>query len=398
MRKTIRPSNYTFTKRGVYYFSRRIPEDLQHHYKRPRIVRSLRTKQPKEAATAAQLLSSQLDQLWFQLRLQKQTEQLSSLSQFQRQSSQFTLEQALAYYLEQKGKTRSRLFHKHAMLYVSYLQTAVPHKTKLNDFTTRDALAFRTWLQDKGLSNASVHKSFATIRAIFNFVIQEHALDFRNVFKGMQLPSEKDDAKKRLPIAIADIRLIQSRCKAVDDDMRWLVALISDTGMRLSEAAGLMLNDLSLDEDIPHIVIQPHKHRPLKTRSSERIVPLVGASLWAAQRIKQNAQVSAYCFPRYCNAKGCNANSASAALNKWLKSVTKSKDYVLHGLRHSFRDRLRAVDAPIEMIDRLGGWSLKTVGQDYGNGYQLEQMHLTMKMLCTNILYTPTETSSQTRA
>jgi len=28
VRKTIRQSNYTFTKRGVYYFSRRISEDL----------------------------------------------------------------------------------------------------------------------------------------------------------------------------------------------------------------------------------------------------------------------------------------------------------------------------------------------------------------------------------
>ena len=372
--KTSTPSNYTFIKRNVFYFSRRVPEDLQHHYQRPRIVRSLRTKQPEEAATAAQLLSNQLEQLWFQLRLQKQTEQLSSLSQFQQQSSQFTLEQALAYYLEQKGKTRSQLFHKHARLYVSYLQAAVPNKTKLKDFTTRDALTFRNWLQAKGLSNASVHKSFANIRAIFNFVIQEHALEFRNVFKGMQLPSEKDDAKKRLPIAIADIRLIQIRCKAVNDDMRWLVALISDTGMRLSEAAGLMLNDLRLDEDIPHVIIQPHKHRQLKTRSSERIVPLIGASLWAAQQIKQNAQ-GEYCFPRYTNNERTNANSASAALNKWLKSVTKNKDYVLHGLRHSFRDRLRAVDAPIEMIDRLGGWSLKTVGQAYGKGYDIKQSH-----------------------
>ena len=55
---------------------------------------------------------------------------------------------------------------------------------------------------------------------------------------------------------------------------------------------------------------------------------------------------------------------------------------MLHGLRHSFRDRLIAVGAPIEMIDRLGSWSLKSVGQAYGNGYQLEQMHLTMKILC----------------
>ena len=203
----------------------------------------------------------------------------------------------------------------------------------------------------------------------------------QNPFSNIYLPSEKDDAKKRLPIAIADIRLIQRHCKAVDDDMRWLVALISDTGLRLSEAAGLMLDDLRLNEDIPHVVIQPHKHRPLKTRSSERIVPLVGASLWAAQRIKQDV-TGAYCFPRYTNNDRTNANSASAALNKWLKSVTGNNDYVLHGLRHSFRDRLRAIDAPIEMIDRLGNWSLKTVGQGYGDGYQLEQMHLTMKILC----------------
>ena len=40
----------------------------------------------------------------------KKTEQLSSLSHFQQHSEQLTLEQALAYYLEQKGKTRGQLF------------------------------------------------------------------------------------------------------------------------------------------------------------------------------------------------------------------------------------------------------------------------------------------------
>lgn len=133
--KTNAQSNYTFIKRNVFYLSRRVPGDLQQYYQRPRIVRSLRTKQPKEAATAAHLLSSQLDQLWFQLRLQKQTELLSGLSHFQQHSIQLTLEEALAYYLEQKGKARSQLFHKHAMLHVSYLHAAVPNTAKLKDFT-----------------------------------------------------------------------------------------------------------------------------------------------------------------------------------------------------------------------------------------------------------------------
>jgi integrase len=45
---------------------------------------------------------------------------------------------------------------------------------------------------------------------------------------------------------------------------------------------------------------------------------------------------------------------------------------VIHGLRHSFRDRLRSVHAPSDLIDQLGGWSHKSVGQNYGDGYDLE--------------------------
>ena len=67
---------------------------------------------------------------------------------------------------------------------------------------------------------------------------------------------------------------------------------------------------------------------------------------------------------------GCNANSASAALNKWLKKRIGSYATV-HGFRHSFRDRLRDIEAPREMIDQVGGWSSTTVGQRYGNGYSL---------------------------
>ena len=154
---------------------------------------------------------------------------------------------------------------------------------------------------------------------------------------------------------------------SLDDDIRWLVAIIFDTGMRLSEAAGLMLSDLHLDAETPHIHLVPHPHRRLKTASSERKIPLIGLSLWAAKRLKQHS-TSLYCFPRYTNSERCISNSASAAINKWIKTVGGSND-VIHGLRHSFRDRLRAVEAPTDMIDQLGGWALKSVGQGYGDGY-----------------------------
>ena len=41
----------------------------------------------------------------------------------------------------------------------------------------------------------------------------------------------------------------------------------------------------------------------------------------------------------------------------------------VHGIRHAFRDRLRAVEAPLDLIDQLGGWAVKSVGMSYGDGY-----------------------------
>ena len=378
MRKTINNPPYTFTKRGIYYFSRLVPHDIRYHYKQPRIVQSLRTRLRKDAANYSRSLTHQLDTYWSELRINQPDIPCSNF--LLNQPTEVTLRIALDTYFTIKGNNRNETFFRHSERYINYLIEATADKP-IKFFTTIDATTFRDWLKAKGLANASIKKAFACIKAIFNLAIQEHGLAIENPFSNIHLPSPTEDAKKRIPISTMDLKLIQTECMKIDDDLRWLVSLISDTGMRLAEAAGLTIDDLVLDNEIPHVVIQPHSHRPLKTRSSERVIPLVGASLWAAQRIKQNAQGTEYCFPRYTNNERTNANSASAALNKWLKVVTGNKDYVIHGLRHSFRDRLRAVNSPLEMIDQIGGWSVKSVGQAYGNGYQLEQMHLTMKML-----------------
>ena len=44
---------------------------------------------------------------------------------------------------------------------------------------------------------------------------------------------------------------LQSTCRNLDDEPRLLIALISDTGMRLSEACGLHTSDINLNTDAP---------------------------------------------------------------------------------------------------------------------------------------------------
>jgi hypothetical protein len=103
--------------------------------------------------------------------------------------------------------------------------------------------------------------------------------------------------------------IISLRTRSQDKALR-STATLSD---RLEKHC-LLSSGIILDTNIPHINLIEHAWRRLKTSSSTRSIPLVGASLWAAKEIK--AQGKELAFPKYCNREKCNANSASAALNK----------------------------------------------------------------------------------
>ena len=219
---------------------------------------------------------------------------------------------------------------------------------------------------------------FAIIRAIINLSIQEYGLNCKNAFARTYIP-DLEDTIKRQPIPIDIIRDVQKECMKIDDPNRWLIALISDTGMRLSEALGLKVSDIKLDEEIPYLNITPNSARRLKTKSSERQIPLVESSLWAAKQIHLNVK-GEFAFPHYTVQDYCYTNSASAALNKWLKSKIHN-NYVIHSFRHSMRDRLRATNCPSEMIDQIGGWSNNNVGIKYELGFTTTDMLNYMKKL-----------------
>ena len=121
---------------------------------------------------------------------------------------------------------------------------------------------------------------------------------------------------------------------------------------------------------MPYVLVTKHPWRNLKTVSSERKIPLVGEALWAARRIIEADTASDFDFPRYNRASTTSANSASAALNKWLKQYVPAGG-TMHSFRHSMRDRLRAVQCPADITAQIGGWTTDGVGQGYGSGYPM---------------------------
>ena len=117
------------------------------------------------------------------------------------------------------------------------------------------------------MSNNTVKRIFECIRAIWNFAAREHGIVDQNPFANMN-NGNGAAAVKRMPILINDIQKVQLLCHHKDDDIRWLIALLSDTGMRLAEAASLAKKDVFLDTEIPYVRLCERPWRPLKTRRS----------------------------------------------------------------------------------------------------------------------------------
>ncbi len=64
-----RTAPFTFIKNGIFYFSRRAPDELKHHYASHRIIYPLRTRSVSLAGSRAQRAAQQLDEFWYHLRL-----------------------------------------------------------------------------------------------------------------------------------------------------------------------------------------------------------------------------------------------------------------------------------------------------------------------------------------
>ena len=386
--------NYTYLKRrnGIYYFTRRIPNDLQRQYKRDRLYVSLRTRSRRKAMAASEKLSNELEALWSQSHIKSIVHRISPVTGLKAPvaelstgttfaaeiaASQPILSEALETYLDLKGRDRSPSFESSVRRSVSYLIAELGDKP-INWYSRKDALGLRDAFMSRKLTVASIKRNFNNINALTGLVSRELGHPAPATFRGLFF-KEPGEQTQRLSVPDTQLQLLQAECTKADDEARWLLALISDTGMRLSEAIGLTRDDIKLSEDIPHILIKPHPWRRLKTIGSKRKVPLIGAALWAAERILASHD-STFAFPRFCNGQILKSNSVSARLNKWLK-LKIGNDYVIHSLRHSLRDRLRAVDCPGEAADALGGWSAKTVGQSYGVGHNLVSLNRWMRLI-----------------
>lgn len=257
---------------------------------------------------------------------------------------------------------------------------------ELTKITRNDALDFRDWWQtrilDEELNANTANKDLGHLCVIVRIVDEKLRIGISNPFADLHLSEENDGSERKPfdPDYVQNTLLNKKLLAGLNHECMMMLFAMADTGCGFNELTGLdsKLGEINLDAPIPYIDIKPNEHRALKTSRQKndyrrRQMPLVGSALYAFQQCPTG-------FPTYRGKQ----DTASTTVNKFLREngLFPTDNHSAYSLRHTFKDRLNAIEPPDEVSAKLMGH--KYPWPEYGEGPSLEQKHRwLMKMAFT---------------
>jgi integrase len=404
----------------IYYYNRRVPEELRHLDSRETIRQSLKTDSKSQAIAKGQALNEQVEAYWQEL---ASTETAHCNSRFRKLVNgarrygfsyipmndvrQLPFEELAQRIIALEGKTTN--FQVEALLggkpqaslsgealiekYWLLTQEKVLGKTvdqirkwknprikAVNNFVAASGITdlskasradvekLKNWwlerVKKEGKNSGSANKDLIHLKDVLQTVSESEGLnlDIDRLFKKVMLKTRFQQT--RLPFTPQQIITMFSakQFEQINPKFRAFLYAISETGARPSEIVGLLPEDIVLDAEIPHIKIVDRKDRPLKTANSERTIPLVGYSLKGFRMMPGG-------MPEYRDKPDNLTNAVNKALRE--NDFLPSKRHTIYSFRHSFQDRILNVNAPDRVQAELMGHRFSR--PKYGDGATLQQ-------------------------
>ncbi len=374
--------------RGNVYAARiHVPKDLWTIYGRQEVWKSLRTSDRRQAVFRLHQFCAQLEGEFERLRygpplkerLQKHfiemmTAPLHDSSLTDEQKTEHIRQQAAkfaAYVTPEQMHARwvivARPVAKTADEGLAALRKLVGTKS-CTEITRDDVVAARdSWLAKS--APGTVKKRLGLCGAIYQAVLKDSKFGLKvNPVHGVRVRGARKPIKRRGHWTTEDAK--QFLEAHPEGPLRDIFTLLWWTGARLGEIAGLREHDIKLTAAVPHLVIEPHGERRLKTEESARRVPLVHQEvLEAAQRVAAGSL------------KGATIDAWSKRLNRARRDLAIPHD--IHTLRHGFKLAWRACGLPEDQGDAIQGHKNGTVSRTYGSsaGYPLRPLAASLSKL-----------------
>lgn len=222
----------------------------------------------------------------------------------------------------------------------------------LNKLSRRDIVEFLLKEKERGLSTPTLARRFAAIRAFLRFLNREgflaadvsEAMDSPAIWK--KLPETLTLSEVEALLAAPDL----NKPNGVRD--RALLELIYGSGLRVSEAVGLTLQDVHFDEGYVRCRGKGRK---------ERLVPLSGASTAYLRRyldeVRPQWQGNGVRSEVFLSNRGkpLSRKTVWQLIRGYARRAGLAKKVKPHMLRHSFATHLLANDAPLRVIQEMLG-------------------------------------------
>ena len=240
-------------------------------------------------------------------------------------------------------------------------------KTPLSKLDTLAVRSYLASLHRARLANRSLARHLSTLRSFFRWACREGHLA-KSPARGLPAPR----VPKTLPRAMtlpdtARLLTAADEAAAVPERERALFELLYATGLRVSEAAGLDLEDVDFSARLVRVTGKG---------SRERIVPFGEAAADALEAYLPSRHALRHLAdeddadpgePLFVNARGGRLTSRSMArlLKRRLRAAGLPAEISPHALRHTFATHLLQAGADLRAIQELLGHASLSTTQKY---------------------------------
>ncbi|MBU3934204.1 MAG: site-specific tyrosine recombinase XerD [Candidatus Omnitrophica bacterium] len=256
--------------------------------------------------------------------------------------------------------------------YIKYLE-----KNKIGSFSEtkrNDITNFMLYLKDKGLNSNSIARALVAIKVLYRFLVNERYLkdDVTSVFTlpriWRKLPQVLRPEEVEKLLRSPNLRTkLGIRDKAV-------LELMYATGMRVSEIAGLKLNDLNLDMRFVKCTGKGQKERiiPLGTYAVQALTKYIDKTRPGLLKQKEELHLFLSRLGRKISRQ-----TFWKAVKVYAKKSRIKKEITPHTLRHSFATHLLERGADLRTLQEMLGHSDISTTQIYTHidKERLKQIH-----------------------
>lgn len=236
----------------------------------------------------------------------------------------------------------------------------------IRHITWSNANQWKKQLQKSGIKQGTIARRAGALKAMTTRAFRLFGISKDNAFSGLGI-AKGHSAESRLPFSKEHLDKIDHYLgnSRIDAEVALIINVLKLTGARLGEITGLVVRDVKLNGNVPHLLIRSNYLRDLKTKVSERSVPINSP---LKKSLKEHLEGKDEADPVF-RENNRKTNNISAKINKAIRAsgVPVSPKLVAYSYRHTMKEAMRCADVPVEDQWTLLGHTNPTMAGKYGS-------------------------------